>query len=122
MSTNAIVRIKEKIGNKVVITELYKHYDGYIEGTGYTLLSMFMKNKNEIVIPKSTENVVLQLINKRYEYTIRKWTGVEYIYTIDIDNNSLEMAQCHLGKYNYVKDYIYNINDVIKDFKNFCEM
>lgn len=119
MSTNAIVRIKEKVGGRVVTTELYKHCDGYIEGVGYTLLEMFMKFDNTIKINENTERIVYELQRLDFEYTIRKWLGVEYIYTIDVDNDTLEMASCHTHNNKYIKDYIYDVNDIIKEHEKY---
>lgn len=90
MSTRCMLRIfSVKLGKDVY---LYHHHDGYIKGVGYDLLDMFYDRNKEKIILNNIDTVVNKLIKKEgdeYEYTAYNHIDIEYLYTLDVDNNKI---------------------------------
>lgn len=102
MGTRSVVRIQETWENengkkKAIKHDIYHHYDGYIEGVGFTLLDMFLNKNTKNLDIKQDINYVANFIIKdkkglddSYEITAYNHVDIEYFYLIDVTTKTIE--------------------------------
>lgn len=117
MSTRCIVRVKGKIGNIKKQVDLYHHHDGYIEGVGFNLINRFYDFGSQSFNFRDITRVVNTLIkdnSDEYEFTLYKHTDIEYLYTIDTDNNTLKVQSVSYIKGRLWTYWTYNQDEILK--------
>ena len=102
MGTRSVVRIQEAWENenckkKAIKHDIYHHYDGYIEGVGFTLLDMFLnKDTKKLDIRADIDFVANFLIKDKknidntFEITAYNHVDIEYFYLIDVNTKTVE--------------------------------
>ena len=86
MSTRSNIIIKH---NNETIKTLYKHHDGYIAGVGIDLIRYLIPLKTYRPIePKD----LLSVLSNRYETTTGVHGDIEYLYTIDFNQDNIKMV------------------------------
>lgn len=88
MSTRCNVVITKK-GKKDVI--LYHHHDGYPDGVGADL-EKYLANKS-FKTPSSCGNFLVGIEDDEYEKTVCLHGDIEYLYTIDLDANTIKCQE-----------------------------
>lgn len=102
MGTRSVVRIQEAWENengkkKTIKHDIYHHYDGYIEGVGFTLLDIFLnKDTKKLDIYADIDCVANFLIKDKknidntFEITAYNHCDIEYFYLIDVNTKTVE--------------------------------
>ena len=102
MGTRSVIRVQEAWENengkkKTIKHDIYHHYDGYIEGVGFTLLDIFLnKDTKKLDIYADIDHVANFLIKDKknidntFEITAYNHTDIEYFYLIDVNTKTIE--------------------------------
>ena len=85
MATRSNVVITNNKGEKFY---LYHHYDGYPSGVGAKLNKVFKRSSNFRSANECAN--FINTIDHSYEHTANLHNDIEYLYTINIDTNTIQ--------------------------------
>lgn len=126
MGTRSVIRIQEAWENengkkKAIKHDIYHHYDGYIEGVGFTLLDMFLnKDTKKLDIRADIDFVANFLIKDKknidntFEITAYNHVDIEYFYLIDVNNKTVEAWHVNNWSGRMKKYKHYTHEDIVK--------
>ena len=130
MSTRCTIRVQETWENengkkKAIKHDIYHHYDGYIEGVGFTLLDMFLnKDSLKLDIKQDIDYVANFIIKDKkgldntFEITAYNHIDIEYFYLIDVTTKTIEAWHVNNWSGRMKKYKHYTHDEIVKMYLN----
>lgn len=130
MGTRCTIRVQETWENengkkKAIKHDIYHHYDGYIEGVGFTLLDMFLnKDSLKLDIKQDIDYVANFIIKDKkgldntFEITAYNHIDIEYFYLIDVTTKTIEAWHVNNWKARMKKYKHYTHDEIVKMYLN----